>query len=141
MKGGSPHVQRHEWGWSASERDDAVSVQTALLVPCRSVGPERLRFDSPLSCDRDVTLRGRSANAAKLADCEGLRVGPGGGGEELFDCDGGEGACEEESLSLVALFALERSELGGLFDAFGKGLDVECLAELDECVNECCGCR
>jgi hypothetical protein len=56
--------------------------------------------------------------------------------EECFDCGGFEGSCEEESLSEVALFALEALELGLVFDAFAECFHSECFAELDECVHE-----
>ncbi len=40
---------------------------------------------------------------------------------------------------MVAVFALQGLELGLVLDALGERLDVECLAELHEGVDECGG--
>ena len=73
--------------------------------------------------------------SAKLAGREG-RDRRLVGVEELLDCVDIERAREQEALSMVTVFALQGLELGALLDTLGERLDVECLAELNECVDE-----
>ncbi len=64
------------------------------------------------------------------------RAGVGPALEERLDVVHLEGAGEEKALAAFAVLFFEQRELVLLLDALGEGLDRECLAELDERMDD-----